>query len=504
MTSSTLVARDRDLLRYGATLPIDTIDPLRTLWNEASSMVFSRPFAVDEHGTLKPDVVGSAEISDDGQLCRLAPRPGVTWHDGAPLSAQDLAFSLRLVSDPRYRGAFKQYLPDVTEVRVEQGHAVVTLRRPMPTLFHLLSKTCVIPAHCFSAEELRRGALDADPIGTGPYRVAERSERGSWFERHDAYHGGPAAIARIAMVQIAQDEARADALAADDVDLAQVKAQHVDRLEGRDDLVVHPIDTRVWRALTFSLSHPLLRDPAIRRALSTLIDREEVVARALGGYGRPQFYPAPPGSWASPGEPPSTGRDVAFATLTEAGCVRSGAGVWTRDGVELSLTLAYLSTETFRKVASEVIAEQFTAAGIPVSLTSITWAQYQAMDSTGLRGTGYDGIVVGWSAGADPHENLSIRYSSTGAYNRDGYANPELDRLLETASTADRATAAQLYRRVAGIAHRDSIMAPLANPQYLFAARSDLIGFEDFEVDSFYELPQYAHRISWAPAAGGV
>ena len=116
------------------------------------------------------------------------------------------------------------------------------------------------------------------------------------------------------------------------------------------------------------------------------------------------------------------------------------------------------------------------------------------MDRVGLRGSGYDGIVVGWSCGVDPYENLPSRYATTGAYNRDGYSCPELDALLEQAAAADdQSVARDLYRQALEITHRDSIMAPLVNAHYVFAAAPAVTGFEHLEVDSFYELTQYAY-----------
>jgi len=470
------------------------VDPLCDLWNEPSSLVFSRPFAVDAHGVLRPDVV--AEHGADGLRHWFRPRTDVVWHDGEPLTVADLALSLQLVTDERHRGAVKLHIDGVRRVTVEGDVVVLELERPRPGLLHSLAKTCVVPAHRFTTEELAGGALDREPVGTGPYRLVERTAEGCRFTRHDDFHGGRPAIAEIDMVQVAQDVDRAAALVTGRLDLAQIKAQHAEDVAAVPGLTVHPVRTRVWRALTFSLTHPLLSDPAVRRGISELVDREEVVARALGGYGRPQYYPTPPSSWASPPNPPPTGAEVGLATLRGAGLSRAEDGTWSRDGHRLALTLAYLETETFRAVASEVVAEQLARHGIPVSLTPITWEQYHAMDSTGLRGAGYDGIVVGWSGGVDPYENLAVRYSSTGAYNRDGYADAEVDALLEQAVSApDRQTATRLYHQVLALTHRDSIMAPLANPQYLFAGASDLTGFEDVEVDSFYEFPQYLHHV---------
>lgn len=483
------------MLRYGATLPLTSLDPVLRSANEASSLLYSRLVAVDAFGRLGPDLAGTMpQVSDDGLQYSFTPRGDATWSDGAPVVADDFTLSLRLVSDPDLRERAAITLPMISSVRTQDGAAVLTLSEPMPSLLNALIKVRVVPAHRHSAQEYATGAGDRDPIGSGPYRLVARDDQGCTFEARSGFHGEPAGIETIRMEQIAHDRDRALALADGAIDFGQVKAQDVDLLGDR--VQAHRIRTRVWRAFSFRLTHPYLSDPVLRRALSELVDREEIVARALGGAGLPQYWPVPPSSWISPAEAPPTGVEVARASMAEAGWEQTEAGGWRKDGHLLSLHLAYLETETFRRVASEVIAEQFGRFGIPVRLSPITWEAYGAMDAHGLRTTVYDGIVVGWSGGVDPYENLASRYRSDGQYNRDGYRDEQVDELLDRAVRAtDRADAARLYRQVLDLTHRDSIMAPLANPLYLFGARTDLTGFEEFEVDSFYELPQYAHLI---------
>lgn len=488
------------MLRYGATLPISSLDAVRSSANEATSLLYSRLFTVDAYGELVPDLAQDYQVSDDGLQYTFTPRSGALWSDGVEVSAADLTLSLRLVSDPELRDAAAVRFPQITEVRTEGGdHAgrtVLRLDAPQPSLIHALNKVRIVAAHRHSAREYADGASDRDPVGSGPYRLLERDDQGCTFEARSDYHGQVAGLAIVRMHQIADDRDRALALAEGRIDFGQIKAQDADLLKGAEGVSAHRIRTRVWRSLTFRLSHPYLSDPLLRRALSLLIDREEVVARALGGAGLPQYWPVPPGSWASPDHGPAGGPDVAETAMVEAGWERTDTGAWRKAGHLLSLHFAYLETETFRRVASEVIAEQFEAFGIPVRLSPITWEAYRDMDANGLRGTVYDGIVVGWSGGIDPYENLASRLRSDGVYNRDGYADAEVDDLLDQAVRAvDRAEATVLYRRVLEIAQRDSIMAPLANPLYLFGARDHLTGFEDFEVDSFYELPQYTNLI---------
>lgn len=494
------------MLRYAATLPIAVIDPLTQLWNESSSLVYSRPLAVDAFGRLRGDLVSRWEVTDGGREWHLTPRAGVTWHDGAPFGAADLVHTFTLLADAANTDMVKPALSMVAAIEQRTDDAgcdavVLRLAEPTPGFAERLARACVVPAHGLDGAALRAGALTDHPLGTGPYRVVERGDGWMTFAAHSGYHHGAPAIARIEMQHVADDADRAAALGSGCFDIGQIKPQHAGVLAG-DEIVMHTIATRVWRAFTFSLGHPLLARPGVRRALSSVIDRDELVAEALGGHGRPQYWPTPPSSWASPTEPPPLGADVAAALLRANGWEHDDAGRWHVDGEPVTLRLCYLETETFRATATRVIAAQLERFGIAVTYEPISWETYHGMDRVGLRGSGFDGIVVGWSGGVDPYDNLAIRYSSTGAYNRDGYSDDELDELLHAAGLAtDQHAALPLYRAALDITHRDSIMAPLVNAYYLFAARRGLTGFEQFEVDSFYEFTQYAHQLRWATGA---
>ncbi|WP_405097594.1 ABC transporter substrate-binding protein [Micromonospora sp. NBC_01412] len=482
-------------LAYGATLAFDSLDPMRAAWNEASSLVFSRLFAADPRGELRPDLVEAYHSAPDASRFTFRPRRDVYWHDGQQLRAEDIAFTLRVASDPAYEGQVRARLRDVRSVEIDsEGVVELVLSAPAPSTLHALSRLCVLPSHRFPDGRYEPGVLDREPVGTGPYRVNERTVGGCSFVRHDAFHLGVAEFERLELVHVADDAERADGVATGRLDLAQVKAQHIARLTAANGVRVHRLRTRVWRSLLFNLDRPVLADSRVRRALSAMIDRDEIVREALGGFGHAQFTPVPPTSWAAPAPPAESGPGMAFALLESAGWRRDDAGKWRRGKVPLALRMAYLEVESFRIRASELIRDQLLAAGVDATLVPITWSQYLALDQHGLSGTDFDAIVVGWSGGTDPFENLASRYMSGGEYNRQGYSDLEFDRLLAAAAAEPSRTVAKtLYRRAVDIAERDSIMAPLVSPDYLFAARADLRGFTDVELDSFYEFTQFAY-----------
>lgn len=498
MPPSASDARAPSVLRYGSTLPIERIDALAGSWNEISSMIYSRPVVVDPFGEIRPDLVSSWTVSDDGTIYRLTVRDDAAWHDGTPVSPADVALTLRMVADPTYADRIKPALPDVESVEIDGTDVVLTFGRRVAGVLPLLARACVVPAHLVTADEAADGALDRLTVGTGPYRLVERGAASGVLEAHGAYHGGTPGIDRVEIELYAHDTARAEALVAGAIDFAQVKPQDIALLRSADDVVVHQIATRVWRALSFILDRPLVSDADVRRGLAAVIDRAAVVDAALGGFGQPQPWAVPPSSWAAPDREPPSGVAVATEHLERAGWRRDGVGRWCSDGVPVELRFCYLETEAFRIAASRELARQFEAFGVSVVLEPITWQQYHEMDRTGLAGGPFDGIVVGWSGGPEPFDNLHSRYGTTGAYNRYGYSDATLDELLERAeATADRSVAAALYANALEIADRAAIMVPLVNPTYLFAARRGLTGFEQFELDSFYELTQYLHHFTW-------
>lgn len=469
------------VLRYGATLPVDRIDPLSGSWNEPTSLIYSRPFTVTSDGELVPDLTTGFAVSADGLDVRLPIRTGVRWHDDSPFTPADLAGSLERVA-----GRPGGPLPAGLTVTDHDDFSVrLRLAAPAPALPHQLARVAVVRHGRSAADELDR------PIGTGPYHLVERTPGIARFRRHEEFHLGAGWFDEVDLIHHAEDEDRARAVAAGAVDLAQVKPQHLDLLAGR--ATVHRLRTRVWRALSFNTARPVGADRSVRRALAALIDRDLVVQQALDGFGRPQYWPTPPSSWATPVVRPEHGADAAGRELVLGGWHRTSDG-WSKDGQALALTLGHLRTETFRTRASQALAGTFEAFGIPVTLAPVEWDEYHRIDSEGIETSSYDGMVVGWSGGVDPYDNLAVRYGTGGRYTPAGHTDPEFDAVLDAASNApDRKTAVELYRRANELSQRDAVMIPLVNPDYLFAARPDLGGFETAELDSFYEFTAYAH-----------
>lgn len=490
------------LLRYGATLPLDSLQPAIGPWNEANSLIFSRLFTIDERGEIVGDLVVEHDISDEGRTHAFTIRRDAVWHDGTSVEPEDVLFSLRAITDPESASRLRKRLEHFESVEVSrEGVVVLKLSRPSPALKMQLTEFPVLPRGQFKGLDLRSPKFDEQPIGSGPYAFVGREGNTLRYRAHAAFHGAAPTIEHLELTWYAEDDDRAKALLDDEIDIAQIKPEFVAQIRGADSVRVERFRTGVWRAFAFNLASPIGSDQRIRRAISLLIDREELVDRVLMGMGQGATGPVPPANWAYPPDTNPAARDErrAFLLLQEAGWEGSATQGWWKAGQRLSLRLQYLKHESFRTKTTATIAEQLQRSGIPVALEPIGWDDYRRVDSAGYGANDGDAMVVGWGGLADPYDNMSKKFMTHGDQNKQGYSNPELDTMFEeVGAISDRVEARKLYARIIEIIEEDAVMPALVNPDYVFGLRRGLSGFEGFVLDNFYEFTRFMNRARWA------
>lgn len=499
-----LGAEGRPLI-YGAALPLAPLNALTNEWTEASVAILSRLFTIDLNGQLIGDLVESYEVSLNGLTWTLHLRPGVRWHDGRTFSSDDVLFTFEEARKPTTR---LQRWRDVSVIDRFEAPAplvfVMHLKVPQPKLGVPLVDLPILPRHVYAGRDVNDDAtFDARPIGTGPYRVAERTADGRLvLEAHEPYHLGKPGISKLVLVPIEDDEARAKAVVEGVVDLAHIKPQQKSLFDGRPDRVVYRYRSGIWRSLVLNVRRPHLADRRVRQAIASVLDREAMVKEALAGVGSPAWSPIPPiNPDFQPGVQPSGAghppdADRARALLDRAGW-RAGADGWRRrDGTRLELTLAVWWDEPFRRAASEVVKRNLEAVGVGVGFAHIAGVDYEPTAAN--LGDRYDGIITGYSGLLDTGDNLATKYRTGGSQNAGGYSNAELDALLDQArQESDQTRARALYGRALAIIEADAARIPLVYVDYLFAARRDLAGMGPHVLDYYYHFPRIAYRLSW-------
>ncbi len=324
--------------------------------------------------------------------------PRARWHDGVPVTAEDVLFTFRRARDPEVSPAQAVVLREVEEVRAEGRHRVVVrFRRAYPEqLFDATWHAPILPAHLLAAippDSLPASAFVKAPVGSGPYRWVRR-EPGQFVELQavpDFFLGRPV-IDRVVFRVAADPSARLNLLLAGEADLVteiSPPTSALGQVAARDDL-------RTLRFPTYSVGyalfnqrangdtarpHPILADPVVRRALVLALDRGAMLRAVFGPYGQVPGAPVPMASWVRPFAPTPDAPDTAAARrlLASRGWSdHDGDGVLDRDGTPLRLVITGPASSWPRVQYAAILQEQWRRIGVQAELAiseGSTWEQ---------------------------------------------------------------------------------------------------------------------------------
>ena len=411
------------------------------------SAIYDPLVALDPEAGPQPRVAVSWD-NPSPTLWRFRLRPGVLFHDGRPVSADDVVATFKRVRfDIGLTVA--TYMDIVEEVRQVEGDSLVVevlTLAPTPLLLHRIGMVAIAPQF-FDPQR---------PIGTGPYRWDSGRERGPIvLKRWDRYWGVPAPMAEIEVtfvpvgerLEAALRESRLDVMSG--VTLDYLRTRPLPR--GWDVVEIPTLGTTM---LGINVTKPLLVDPRVREAIELAIDPEAMTKHAFperGGSAAWTFLPARVFGTdpAQRRQPPD--RERARRLLAEAGVP---------PGSRFSLLVLAID----QRAVQELVA-QLAAVGIVAEPTQASYElSYRRMMEADT-----ELFAFGWNFRiADPSDFLdSMVHSRTterrlGLQNGSGYANPAVDAAIEALSQeADPARRLRLLAEVMAAIGRDRPYLPL-------------------------------------------
>lgn len=412
----------------------------------------------DEDLNPTPHLAESWEMHGDTAVT-FTLRDDVRWHDGQPVTAEDVRFTFEMAKNPETASLLASaYLAEVAAAEVVDPRTVrFTFERPHaqavesfwwpPVPRHLLEG--VPPAEMANAPFNRR------PVGSGPYRFVEwRANERLVLERNPDYPealGGAPPTQRVVYRIIPEPATRLTELLTGGVHvMLNVEPDQVARVEQTDNIQVHAAPGATLFYIGWNNQRPTFSDPRVRRAMTLAIDRQEIMDALLRGHAEPATGTIPPWHRFAPGlDPLPHDPAAAAALLDEAGWRVGGDGV-RRNAQGEPLRFRLLTSERMlNRAIVEVVQSHLRRVGVAAQIEVI---EFQTMLSQ-HRARDFDAILTNWvldnfQMASTPR---SLFHSSEadieGSANRSGVRSPRLDRLIEAGTAAtDDERAREIWR----------------------------------------------------------
>jgi len=398
----------------------------------------------DPQMEIVPRVAQSWELAPDGLSVTFRLREGVRWHDGRPVTAADVVFTVEQVRDPAVEsGTWSPLFQDLESVEAVDDRTLLA-RYSLATPDMLEGwRVPLIPAHLAeSGEALLAGSYSRHPVGCGPFRfVRHVPDEEIVLEANDDYWDGRPAFDRLILRVFPEQRTAYQAMLTGELDIMVATpdlwkqardAQQAERIGG-----FAFYRTSVWLVRwNQDGSNPFFLDPRVRRAMMLAVDREQFVAEMLDGQGRvaaTSYHPDLP--WTDPDLAPlPNDPDEAARLLDEAGWRRPREGeVRERDGQPFRFTLMiHVSSQPINDHMAAWLQQEWAEIGIAAEIEKLEWNHYRERRNAGE----YHAAMGGLSTTASP-DQYELYHSSAreGGFNFTGFADPEVDELVELGRT---------------------------------------------------------------------
>ncbi|HAJ35425.1 MAG TPA: ABC transporter substrate-binding protein [Chloroflexi bacterium] len=393
---------------------------------------------LDADMNVVPGLAESWSWSEDGKTLTMALRKGVTFHDGTPMTADDVKFTFERILNEETGAAARSFFTAIESIETPDDATVVfTLSAPNAAILAAMTN----PNSGILSKSWVEGG--ADPTtgtnGTGPFKLASwEPDNIMMLEANRAYwEAGLPRLDGIEFRTIPDESSILAALRSGDVDWAIINDPRVGMTAATTNLTVMRSPALAYHVLQLNASRPQFADQRVRLAISCAIDRQQVLDTASLGEGEVTSPATPPNYRA-----PLDQLECYTPDIARAKQLLADAGV-----SDLEFTVIAAADEPPTAVSeAQNIQAQLEAIGVKMNIETLELGVYV---DRWLKGD-FDAAVALNGGNPDP-DNMFFRYwHSTGNLNKvANYSSPELDALLEEArSTTDIAKRQELYLQI--------------------------------------------------------
>lgn len=483
------------------------------------SLVYSGLLRATPDGRYVPDLAENFDVSEDETMYTFVLRQNATFHDGKPVTVDDVVFTILKTQNPMLKSPLRSNWEGVAVEKVDEKTVRFTLKSPYAPFIKNLTLG-ILPAHLWEGvldEEFPFSELNSSPVGSGPFRInsVSRSSAGiptSYdLEPFAQYVLNEPYLNRLTLHFYQSEAALIDALKNGDVQAASgISPALLQELPEGNHIERSPLN-RVFGVFLNQNQSEVLRDKDVREALGVALDRQKIISSVLAGYGTPLTEPVAPNLLeevpgatsegivaSSPEDLPLAARAVLLSRGWEEGengiLQKTTGSSKDKKTITLSFSLSTGNVPELRAAAQE-LHTAWSNMGAEVEIKIFDQGD---LSQNVIRPRKYDALLFGevigkeldlypfWHSSQrnDPGLNIALYANST--------ADSVLESLRETSDPEERRT---LYEKFVTEFKKDKPAIILYAPDFVYTVPDNIkgltLGFIETPSDRFLSILEW-------------
>ncbi|NYF23225.1 ABC transporter substrate-binding protein [Sporosarcina sp. JAI121] len=417
-------------LVYASEAEFEGLNPLLEETN-LDALLFRGLMRFNEKNEPVTDIADSYSLSDDKLTYSFKLKEDITFHDGEPLTADDVIFTIESILDDNNASFLKSDFTEIDSVtKITDYEFELKLKHPFTPMLDKLTVP-ILPKHAFDGVDMRTAEFNSHPIGAGPYMFDKWSRGNSLtLKAYNDFHGTKPSIEKVIFKFIPDSNVRALQLKSGEVDIALLDPVQVEELEKEKNIKIYDIESADYRGILFNMKKDLWKDVNVRRAFSYATDRAQIVKGILKGYGTEAYSPLQKHAFNNENvEKYAYDIEKAQALLDDAGWKKGQDGYRYKNDEKLAFTITAPVSDTVRVNMANYVAEGFKKIGADVKVDALDWSAITIEDT--------EAFMVGWGSPYDADHHTHILFHTdqssltSSGYNFGSYSNIKVDELLE-------------------------------------------------------------------------
>jgi len=446
---TTVIAKEGGSYTEGLVGTPQYINPILASYNDVdrdlASLIFSGLLKTNDEGVLVPDLAKSYQISPDKKTYTFILKQNVVWHDNAPLTADDVIFTVTSIQDPEWQSQLKSALGNVQVEKISDFSVRFILKEPVAGFINSLTFG-ILPAHLWQSIPSSNAVLaelNKKPIGSGPFKFKSFTKdkngniRTMTLARNDSYHAQPAYINELNFKFYGDFDSASTALAENQIEgLGLLPKEYQAKVAKNKSLKYYSLSLPQYTAVFFNTKQTeALKSKEVRQALAYAIDRQQILQESIDQKGAITNSPILPGfiGYHPDVKKYTQNIDEAKKLLDKAGWKPGDNGMLKKGNETLQITLTTVDKAEYIK-AAEIIKKNWEAIGVT---TAVDVVSKERIRPDIIEPRAYQALLFSQIIKTDPFAFWHSAEAQSPGANLAVWANRDIDKILEEARVLD-------------------------------------------------------------------